>query len=134
MGAEVRLAGRRLHFDGREWTVLYTDAAARMTLLTAGLNLVLRALRTGLIILQTDPQAIAAQPGPVEREKAVHEWLVLDATIAGAWVHDTLPGYALDLLERRLTVRTEYLSRSCERRTPSASTGLRRSVPSAAVS
>jgi len=40
----------------------------------------------------------------------VREWLLLDATIAGARAHDARPGDALDLLERRLATVTEYLS------------------------
>jgi hypothetical protein len=40
----------------------------------------------------------------------VREWLLLDATIAGARAHDALPGQELDLLERRLAQLTEYLS------------------------
>lgn len=111
IGLERRFAGRRLHFDGHEWTVLYTDASERISLPAAGLNLVLEALRAGTIVLQTDADAIAAQPRPEDRDKAVREWLVLDATIAGARAQGTLPDEALDLLERRLAILTEYLSR-----------------------
>jgi len=91
--------------------VLYTDASERISLPAAGLTLVLQALRAGTIVLQTDAEAIAAQPGPEDRDKAVREWLVLDATIAGARAQDALPDEALDLLERRLAILTEYLSR-----------------------
>jgi hypothetical protein len=105
-----RLAGRRLHFDGREWTVLYTDMATRMTLPTAGLDLVLQALRAGTIVLQTEPATIAAQGTPMNRDEAVREWLVLDATIAGARAHHTLPEEGLDVLEGRLAILTAYLS------------------------
>jgi hypothetical protein len=106
-----RLAGRRLHFDGREWSVLYTETATRMTLPTAGLDLVLQALRAGTIILQTEPATIAAHGTPVNRDEAVREWLVLDATIAGARAHHTLPEVGLDVLEARLAILTGYLSR-----------------------
>lgn len=125
MGAEARLAGRRLHFDGQDWSVLYTDVRSRMTLLSAGLGLVLRALRTGLMILQTDPLEIVALPQPVDREQAAREWRVLDATIAGAWAHGTLPEYALDLLEHRLNVLTAYLGAPREPGPGSAVTGYR---------
>jgi hypothetical protein len=111
IGLERRFAGRRLHFDGQEWTVLYTDAAERMTLPAAGFDLVLQALRAGTIVLQTDAETIAAQPQPADRDNAVREWLLLDATIAGAQAQDSLPGDALDLLERRLAILTQYLSR-----------------------
>jgi hypothetical protein len=76
---------------------------------------VLQALRAGTIVLQTDAEAIAAQPRPEDRDKAVREWLVLDATIAGARAQDALPDEALDLLERRLAILTEYLSRDRSR-------------------
>jgi hypothetical protein len=105
-----RLAGRRLHFDGREWTVLYTDPAERVILTATDLDPVLQALRSGAIVLQTDAKTIAAQPAPSERDGAVREWLLLDATIAGARAHDALPGQELDLLERRRAQLTEYLS------------------------
>lgn len=128
MGAEARLAGRRLDFDGQDWSVLYTDVTSRMTLLSAGLGLVLRALRAGLMILQTDPLEIAALPQPINREQAAREWRVLDAAVAGAWAHDTLPEYALDLLEHRLDVLTEYLGASSEPRPPSVAAGYRLSL------
>lgn len=110
-GQDRRFVGRRLHFDGQDWTVLYTDVAARMTLPAAGLDSVLSALRAGTIILQTDPEAIAAQAAPANRAKAVREWLVLDATIAGARARTTLPENGVELLEGRLAVLTEYLRR-----------------------
>jgi hypothetical protein len=106
---ERRSPGRRLHFDGQEWAVLYTDAAERVTLPAAGLNFLLQALRAGTVVLQTDAETIAAQPRPADRDKAVREWLLLDATIAGARAHDAPQDDALDLLERRLATATEYL-------------------------
>jgi hypothetical protein len=109
-GLGRRLAGRRLHFDGQEWTVLYTDPRERVILTATELDPVLQALRSGAIVLQTDAETIAAQPAPSERDTAVREWLVLDATIAGARAQGALPGQELDLLERRLAVLTEYLS------------------------
>ena len=60
-----RLASRRLHFDGREWTVLYAHVAARMTLPTAGLDPVLEgrlAILTGYLSLRPfEPPVEAAE-------------------------------------------------------------------------
>ena len=106
---ERRLAGRRLHFDGRAWSILYLDATTRVRFPTAGFGRILEALRAGTIVLQTDPGDIAAQPAPTNRQNAVREWLLVDATIAGAEAQGTLPRDAVDPLRRRLAVLTDYL-------------------------
>jgi CheY-like chemotaxis protein len=106
-----RVAGRRLHFDGQDWAVLYTDVAARRPLAGARLDWVLQALRVGTLIVQTDPEVIAEQPAPVSRRRAMREWLLLDAAIAGARAHRTLAHDGRDVLEGRLASLADFLRR-----------------------
>lgn len=108
------LLGKKVHVDGQDWTIQYSDATKGIALvrpLPGAFEGMLKALRDGAAVLTNDPAEIAAQPLPTEQVAASREWLFLDAVITGARQHGTLAPDAVELLEARLLQLTEALRR-----------------------
>ncbi len=105
------LLGQKVHYDGQDWTVRYSEVTKRVVLeRPIDTAPVLQALRDGAAVRQTDPAELAGQPLPGTREAAAREWLMLDAMIAGGRTHRTMGSEGIDLLERRLVLLTAFLS------------------------
>jgi len=105
------LIGQRVHYQGQDWTVRYSEVTKAIVLeRPVDVEPMLRAMRDGALVLQGDPAEFAAQPMPSTREACGREWRILDAMIAGGRTHGTLMPEAIALLEQRLAVLTAHLA------------------------